>query len=278
MLPIDHGMSTNMLSIFPEAATSFHRDFALNTMLTAAEAAYDTMTKPVAELAMPAGFTLVALIQADPSKAAVAAAAAPARHQELARNVVTEGANFGFVAHQAETATWLVAFRGSKTIWDWVYDGETIPTPFLPDPSAGFVHLGFQLVYHHVRDSVVKLLRARRDECEQIWVTGHSLGGALAVLAASDILTSTGVKCAPGLYTFAGPRAVAPDFAKHFDGCIPECHRVVNFMDVVPQLPPPLVFEHVGRETEIHGGFEWLNVAHAHHIATYRTGLEQMKA
>jgi predicted lipase len=90
---------------------------------------------------------------------------------------------------------------------------------------------------------------------QTIGVTGHSLGGALAILAAFDILENVKTGPVPQLYTFAGPRTGAPNFAESFGAAISECNRIVNFMDVVPQMPLPPLCEHVGSQTVVHGGF-----------------------
>jgi predicted lipase len=90
----------------------------------------------------------------------------------------------------------------------------------------------------------------------------------LAVLSAYDIFKSVRPGPVPQLYTFAGPRAGAPDFAASFNAAIAICNRVVNFMDFVPKVPLPAVYEHVGTETLVHSGFRPLDVTYAHHLTT----------
>jgi triacylglycerol lipase len=136
--------------------------------------------------------------------------------------------------------------------------------------------MGFQLVYEHIRVSIADLLTANCQGAETIWVTGHSLGGALAVLGAFDIFKNVKLSPVPQLYTFAGPRTGAPDFAASFAAAIPACNRVVNFMDVVPQVPLPPTYEHVGQETLVHGGFRPLDVTYAHHLTTYLAGIQKL--
>ncbi len=53
----------------------------------------------------------------------------------------------------------------------------------------------------------------------QLYVTGHSLGGALAVLATLDIAVNTAFH-SPIMYTLAGPRVSDPDFANRFDAVV----------------------------------------------------------
>lgn len=255
---------------------AFDKSFAINVMYPPAIAAYLVMSTPTPSVTLPAGFVLSGLIQANAAHAAAAMAAADPDHQRLANMMVAESSIFGLVAWNSTTRTAIVAIRGTQTIWDWIADIDAIPVPYLPDPSAGLVHMGFQLVHQHIRTSIADLLNASCQGAQTIWVTGHSLGAALAVLAAYDILKTVKLGPVPQLYTFAGPRTAAPDFAANFNAAIPICNRVVNFMDVVPEVPLPPAYEHVGQETVVHGGFRPLDVTYAHHLTTYLAGLQKL--
>ncbi|KAK5979013.1 Class 3 lipase protein [Trichostrongylus colubriformis] len=73
----------------------------------------------------------------------------------------------------------------------------------------------------------------------QVWVTGHSLGGAMASLAASYIVAA---KLVPGtsveLVTFGQPRTGNKDFAAAHDGQMAYTYRVTHWRDIVPHVPP----------------------------------------
>lgn len=257
-------------------SVAFDKTFTLNVMYPLANAAYLVMNSPTPSLALPAGFVVSGLIQANAADAAVAMVAASSDAQRLANSVVSESSIFGLVAWDQETQTVIVAIRGTKTIWEWIADVDAAPFPYLPDPSAGLVHMGFQLVYEHIRRSIADLLNSKCQGAQTVWVTGHSLGGALAVLCAYDIFKNVKLGPVPQLYTFAGPRTGAPDFAASFDAAIVTCNRLVNFMDVVPQVPLPPVYEHVGQEILVHGGFRPLDVTYAHHLTTYLAGIQKL--
>jgi triacylglycerol lipase len=252
------------------------KDFAINVMYPAANAAYLVMNVPPPPVQLPTGFALAGLIQANPADAARSMAAADPDHQRLANMMVSESNIFGLVAWNAATLTAIVAIRGTKTVWDWIADIDAIPIPDPPNPGSGLVHMGFAIVYEHIRASVANLLQANCPGVQTIWVTGHSLGGALAVLCAYDIFKNLNLGPVPQLCTFAGPRTGAPDFCGNFDRDIPVCNRIVNFMDVVPQVPLPPVYQHVGRETLVHGGFRPLDITYAHHLTTYLAGLQKL--
>jgi len=73
---------------------------------------------------------------------------------------------------------------------------------------------------------------------------GHSLGGALATLAAMDIklnVPGKSVSC----YTFGSPKVGDSAFAGAYNKLVPDTHRFVNDTDLVPKIPP-FGYEHVG--------------------------------
>ena len=69
-------------------------------------------------------------------------------------------------------------------------------------------------------------------------VTGHSLGGALAVLAASDLKMAG--KNILHFYTFGAPRVGDPKFVQWFDAKFGSQFkgRITHSHDPVPHLPP----------------------------------------
>jgi triacylglycerol lipase len=250
--------------------------FAINVIYPAASAAYLIQTVPNPML--PAGYTLVKAIEANMQEAAPAMAAAIAQNQtahlKIVHAMLADSNIFGLVAWNAATQTALVAFRGTQTVKDWIDDVDALPVPYIAVPGAGLVHLGFQLVYEHVRKNTGQILANNCPGAQRILVTGHSLGGALAVLGAYDIAKNIGKTTE--VYTLAGPRAGAPDFAGNFNAQIKTCERVVNFMDVVPQVPLPPLYKHVGEEIDIRGGFRPLDPAYAHALTTYLAGLHKL--
>ncbi len=70
-----------------------------------------------------------------------------------------------------------------------------------------------------------------------VWFTGHSLGAALATLAADRYGN------VPALYTFGSPRLGTCAFVNDFRV---STYRFVNNDDVVPRVPLPGLYRHVG--------------------------------
>jgi pimeloyl-ACP methyl ester carboxylesterase len=78
---------------------------------------------------------------------------------------------------------------------------------------------------------------------------GHSLGGALAVIAASDAKTD-----AAAVYTFGMPRAGNAGFVAGYNGRLGDrTFRLVYGNDIVPMVPAE-PFGHVGRYLHSQGG------------------------
>jgi triacylglycerol lipase len=82
-------------------------------------------------------------------------------------------------------------------------------------------------------------------------VAGHSLGSALTTLYTMENASKRAQSSANAfpnvtdLYTFASPRVGDGTFAEAFDKLPIVSWRVVNELDIVPKLPPPILFTHV---------------------------------
>lgn len=104
---------------------------------------------------------------------------------------------------------------------------------FLPAPcqAGGRVHSGFLQAFGDVCSLLDDFVGCRRP-AQRIWLTGHSLGGALATLTAAHL----GAENVHGLYTFGCPRVGDAAFA----GVLTTSSyvRFVHRDDWVPTVPP----------------------------------------
>ena len=144
---------------------------------------------------------------------------------------------FGFVLESSESI--VVVFRGSKTDEDYIVDAGVFQTPFLYSPMPVKVHKGFFSIYNSCREDLFSLLN-KVGFAKKLYITGHSLGGALATLLAYDIALNSSCENFE-LYTFASPRAGDPNFVCLFNNYVKKSFRILNVNDIVPQLPPILV-------------------------------------
>ncbi len=118
----------------------------------------------------------------------------------------------------------ILVFRGTHDLRDWLTNLTLTWTDW---PSGGVVHSGFKQAFDAVWPSVATALGALPDP---LFMTGHSLGGALATLAAS-------VHRPAGLVTFGCPRVGDEAFVDSIDRV--KHARFVNNRDIVTTLPMP---------------------------------------
>lgn len=242
--------------------SGFHADFALCVMIPLAEAAYAVMNQPGVAPALPPGFQMTGIIQADETLRQ-AILNEPAQ-SNVAKAMMDDSGIFGLMGQNLATKTAFVSFRGTQTFEDWVGDFDALFEPYKFVANAGQVHVGFQSIYDALHDSVAAEIGKAINGCDSLLVTGHSLGGALAVIAAPDLAKN--LKLVPELITFAGPAAGLSDFTRFFDLLIPSCYRVVNFWDVVPRLPPQAPFglyDQPGTHVSVDAGFALAVDAHS---------------
>jgi len=146
----------------------------------------------------------------------------------------------------ADSRAIVVCFRGTEgnRVEDWI---ANIGFDLIAGPLGGRVHKGFydalSCVWHLLDKEVTRLQNAGRRE---LWVTGHSLGAALATLAVARWCEAG--RQVSGLYTFGQPRTGDNTFARNFDFTFrPHAFRIVNDLDVVTRVPPRVLgYQHLG--------------------------------
>ncbi|MFC4100825.1 lipase family protein [Paenibacillus xanthanilyticus] len=143
---------------------------------------------------------------------------------------------FGFVIESDRAA--ILAFRGTGSAVDWVSDLIAEQIAYKPVSGAGQTHHGFTDIYMSARKAIHELLDQLPND-KPLFVTGHSLGGALATLAALDIAANRKHKQLI-VYTFAAPRVGDPKFVRKYNHTVPYHVRIQNEFDIVPHLPPLL--------------------------------------
>lgn len=122
---------------------------------------------------------------------------------------------------------------------------EAIP----PDASA--VHFGFLQAYMSVRmalrhalEDILCCIDNTKQSQTEILFTGHSLGGALATLAAADFQVHYDfpvgkITC----MTYGAPKVGNANFTRLFNQLVPNAFRIVNDKDVIARLPQSFGYE-----------------------------------
>jgi predicted lipase len=167
------------------------------------------------------------------------------------------------VAINQEKKRLVIAFRGTTSKQNWksnlqfhqevlwiksrgIQTGRTTCTDCIKNIAAKIpllkmalprVHSGFYRAYTAVRDELKEVMRLILDENPgvTVYTTGHSMGGALAILAAYDFAVNFSIHV--NMYNFGGPRVGNPSFARNYNSYVPASYRVVMDGDIVPGIP-----------------------------------------
>ncbi len=149
---------------------------------------------------------------------------------------------YGFAATKEDTIVF--AFRGTDRGGDWLVNVDMGHKDVRGIP--GKVHQGFwDDGLNPLLDELFAALQNR--DYRRIWITGHSLGGAIAVLFQASLIFQKG-RMVTGVYTFGQPRVGDAIFRDRLDEhSAGQYHRYVNHNDVVPLVPPHLNrYRHAG--------------------------------
>ena len=186
----------------------------------------------------------------------------------------------------------VVVFRGTKVllpgvssadppnIVDVVLHNEDLMLDgrFLPAASraGGRVHSGFLEAYARISDRLDEVVAARRPE-QKLWLSGHSLGGALAVLAAAHLSDRAPIE---GVYTYGCPRVGDRAFVDSLPRCVHR--RFVHRDDVIARIPPSWPFPYVDAgefqavpDSSPRVLLEDLNAGIGHLATAFRRSIEQ---
>jgi triacylglycerol lipase len=141
-----------------------------------------------------------------------------------------------------------LGFPGTSDFHNIITDVEAWPQPFPVLPEKPWVHHGFADAYSSIRDHVRNLTAQALSQAPTapVIMLGHSLGGALATLAASDVADS--VVLAPdqlSCVTFGSPRVGLGELATVYNGYVPNTVRVVHADDLIPKVPSGPPYQHV---------------------------------
>lgn len=171
---------------------------------------------------------------------------------------------------------WIIGFKGTDSKSDGVKDLETVPrSEFKTNRNKGsekaLIHRGFCSLYapgkyNKLAKEIFKFVNARieKNEIEKLYLTGHSLGGALAQLCLYDLMISF-KKVMPNTtcITFGAPVVGNDYFVDDFVSRHKELRgtykkdlqyiNVSNKSDMVPYLPTPPLFFAVAES------FYWMN-------------------
>ena len=161
-----------------------------------------------------------------------------------------------FVTHNDHFV--VVSMRGTEidNFWgafdDWLRNLEFGP---VPDESGGLVHEGFRKDIAEIwndkngvqglKSYLQSLLASGKHT---LWITGHSLGAALATLAAERAVRDAGFDVR-GVYTYGSPRVGDNQFKQNYEarGLNAKTYRILHGVDIAQRLFPGAAYRHVGQ-------------------------------
>lgn len=149
--------------------------------------------------------------------------------------------------------TLIYAFRGTVTKNEMRIDLRTNQTPWFDRMS---VHSGFLELYRSYRTNLLQWLHTAH---QRVYISGHSLGGALASMMALDISQRMGehnVFCV----TFGAPRVGDEEFAQRLNQSNVRMLRYANKADVITSLPLNLMPDFSKRK----GTFMYIHAGEEH--------------
>jgi triacylglycerol lipase len=140
----------------------------------------------------------------------------------------------------------IIAFRGTEKngIADWVSNLDNR----LLEKFMGKIQQGFWEALADVWKKISEILDFFEEEKLKIWLTGHSQGGALAMLAAR-VLQEYNIQV-QGVYTFGQPKTGDMLFANNYNVfLLDKTFRIYNTEDGIVKNPPNLY--HAGTPVEL---------------------------
>ncbi|MEB3251308.1 MAG: lipase [Cyanobacteriota bacterium] len=180
---------------------------------------------------------------------------------------------YGFLLESPEDS--ILVFRGTQRMAEWLGNVYAVQRPYL-DPNTGgelgLIHEGFRRIADSIIDPLAVDAVQKINPNKPCYVSGHSLGAALATLLALDIaLKVPALQPRLQVYVYASPRVGNPEFVRQYAKILPNTYRITNLADLVPTMPPTKL-----RAEFVHVGEEWSFVSQGgdilpnHIVDTYR--------
>ena len=139
----------------------------------------------------------------------------------------------------------VIVFRGTENSLDWK---TNMRAEWITLQGGTRVHTGFFQAYWPIRERLfATVVRLLRQKPRAVYISGHSLGGALALMATAELANHEDGYVRDSIaacYTFGCPRAGDSSFDQYVK--VP-LYRVTNGVDSVPAVPSALLgYRHVG--------------------------------
>merc|ERR1719242_1272988 len=167
------------------------------------------------------------------------------RHRDFELHSVIETGYFewhlqAFTGYDPTADQIVVAFRGSHNVLNWFDDFEVWQQEY-PGIDGAYIHEGFYQAWNDLASKGITKDYAAllaKYPGKKTLSTGHSLGAAVASVAALDFAKTKGAGSIE-VYTFGCPRWANKPLAQVFEQRVDVNWRLVNVHDIVPTIPEP---------------------------------------
>jgi triacylglycerol lipase len=202
---------------------------------------------------------------------------------------------FGYIAYDTNNNIY-IAFRGTMDKDDMKTDLDYKQIDLSNNIK---VHEGFYNKFNFFKNDILNVINNYNEiknaftgvttpvSINNIIITGHSLGSAIATICAYEISKNNNNN---NIYTyiFASPRVGNVEFSIDYNTKVPNTYRVVNISDIIPTLPPavspnfenpikPYIYKHVGTIPNIkYFDNNWMSILDNHMIYNYRNYIENL--
>lgn len=142
------------------------------------------------------------------------------------------------------------SFRGSSNIQNWISNIQISKVNPYNDTAIA-VSKGFYKDYNYIKSDLMDNLSMLKREynTNNVLLTGHSLGAALATLMAFDILNEFQNYNLKYLTTYGSPRVGNKEFSSIMNGYDYTSYRVTHYYDIVPHVPEEFMgYSHISNE------------------------------
>lgn len=239
------------------------------------EAAYETTTRTIFQ---DWGFGRVSFPRNDRTSTQCIVASNPEmvliafRGSEFSAPGTPFSASVDINGWQASGEIELPRVLASAAIQDWIVTDAHLAPMSSPRWSGAKVHTGFGTALESVLDRIMVELNnpataAAPGQSKPIFITGHSLGGALALLAAFR-LKKEGYPVA-GVYPHAAPLVGDIVFSAKYAGLNLPTFLSVNFRDIVTTFPSSDLLESYNRQVQQKALLKGRKASPAELIASY---------
>ncbi|MFK5948576.1 MAG: DUF2974 domain-containing protein [Methylococcales bacterium] len=129
----------------------------------------------------------------------------------------------------------ILAFRGTEKKLSDIKADVSVALEETHNKNGSFLmHKGYLNQFNSIEKQINDDLNNGTLKDYQLFITGHSLGGALAITATKFLANDITGAC----YTFGSPPVGTKDFDRDIRTPI---YRIINHVDIVPRLPSPFL-------------------------------------